>query len=259
MIVWPLSCASMGSAREPDPPWYMLAQPTLHKVQQEPVFKLCWSFYFLNICLLHTPPRREGRKESRGGRLLVSRGCHRLGNKHGGNICHRDSLQRGKIIFFRAMLFLRAKGDVVLISINYVRLVCSASDDQNWRGLWPSMIAGSCIARTKSRPHCRARHSSWSWIAWRDATTAITATVTANLIRQPYLPSFQYVCLFDHSMQTLFWESTIDTVAFNPQSCRGPTLGPLTLDFFSYINWILMNDMLTIVHCAVLPLCSPSH
>ena len=144
------------------------------------------------------------------------------------------------------MLFLRAKGDVVLISINYVRLVCSASDDHNWRGLWPSRIAGSCIARTKSRPHCRARHSSWSWIAWRDATTAITATVTANLIRQPYLPSFQYVCLFDHSMQTLFWESTIntiDTVAFNPQSCRDPTLGPLTLDFFSYINWILMNDM----------------
>ena len=191
----------MGSAREPDPPWYMLAQPTLHKVQQEPVFKLCRSFYFLNICLLHTPPRRKGRKEPRAGKLLVSRGCHRLGNKHGGNICHRDSLQRGEIIFFfRAMLFLRAKGDVVLISINYVRLVCSASDDQDWRGLWPSMIAGSCIARTKSRPHCRARHSSWSWIAWRDATTAITATVTANLIRQPYLPSFQSVRLFVWSL-----------------------------------------------------------
>ena len=102
----------MGSAREPDPPWYMLAQPTLHKVQPETGFKICRELLFFQyLFILHTlPPSGEGRKEPRGGRLLVSRGCHRLGNKHGGNICHRDSLQRGKIIFFQGDVVSKGEG-----------------------------------------------------------------------------------------------------------------------------------------------------
>ena len=126
----------MGSAREPDPPWYMLAQPTLHKVQQKPVFKLCRELLFFQH-LFTSHPAAKGGEEGAQGRQTP--GLTRVPQAR--EQTRREHLSQGFFatwknnFFFRAMLFLRAKGDVVLISINYVRLVCSASDDQNWRGL----------------------------------------------------------------------------------------------------------------------------